>query len=225
MELKGKIISFLGDSITEGVGVENKLNRYDNVILNKCELKQVYNYGVSGTRIAHQIKPSEKPRHDLNFCGRAYDINSNSDIIVVYGGVNDYIHGDAYFGKLTDKTPETFCGAVYFLMNLLTEKYKNAKILFLTPAHLCYDIVRDYLPSPRKMKKEDAKPLNEYGKVIEKIGKSFNIPVLNLYECLNINPNNISDKQEYTIDGLHFNDKGHQLLADLIIEYLRNIEE
>ena len=36
MELKEKIVSFLGDSITEGVGVENCTEkRYDNIIKKK----------------------------------------------------------------------------------------------------------------------------------------------------------------------------------------------
>lgn len=226
MNLEGKIVSFLGDSITEGVGVENiSLNRYDNILLHKCKLKKVYNYGISGTRIAHQIIPSEKPRHDLNFCARAYDIASDSDIIVVYGGVNDYLHGDASFGKLSDKTPETFCGAVYFLMNLLTKKYQKAKIIFLTPAHLCCDIVSDDKPSPMAMKKSDAKTLIEYVRVIEKMGKIFNIPVLNLYEKLKINPNVDYDKNKYTIDGLHFNDIGHFVLANLILDFLNKLDD
>ena len=90
MELKGKVIDFLGDSITEGVGVsDRKNNRYDNVLKRECGLKETYNYGVGGSRIAHQRTPSAKPRHDLCFCGRAYDLNKTADVIVVYGGIND----------------------------------------------------------------------------------------------------------------------------------------
>ncbi|MBR5633064.1 MAG: SGNH/GDSL hydrolase family protein [Clostridia bacterium] len=66
MELQGKIIDFLGDSITEGVGVTDKVNnRYDNVLRREYGLKETYNYGIGGTRLAHQSKPSAKPRHDL----------------------------------------------------------------------------------------------------------------------------------------------------------------
>ena len=54
MDIKGKIIDFLGDSITEGVGVTDMNNRYDQVMLRTCRLKAVYNYGVSGSRFAHQ---------------------------------------------------------------------------------------------------------------------------------------------------------------------------
>ena len=55
MELKGKIINFLGDSITEGAGVSNiSGNRYDNRLKIMYELKEVYNYGIGGSRLAHQ---------------------------------------------------------------------------------------------------------------------------------------------------------------------------
>lgn len=224
MILKGKRVAFLGDSITEGVGVEDIINgRYDNIIKQKCNLKETYNYGIGGTRIAHQTKPSEKPRFDLCFCGRAYNINSDADIIVVYGGVNDYIHGDAPFGSLGDSTPSTFCGGVEFLMNILKELYPNSKIIFMTPARMFHGDIKDEFPSPDKNKLSDAKPLLEYVKIIEKTAEKHNIPVLNLYEKLPINPNIAEHKEKYTADGLHFNDEGHKIIADLLIEFIENL--
>ena len=84
MELKGKIIDFLGDSITEGAGVSDIENfRYDNIIHRRFDLAAHYNYGIGGTRIAHQSVPSETPRYDLCFCGRAYMLQPNADLIVV----------------------------------------------------------------------------------------------------------------------------------------------
>ena len=123
MELNKKTINFLGDSITEGEGVDDIAYRYDCIIKEQCGLIAANNYGISGTRIAHQTVPSDIPRHDLYFCGRAYEMNKDVDIVVVFGGTNDYGHGDAPFGKLTDKTPATFCGAVDFLMRLLKDLY------------------------------------------------------------------------------------------------------
>ncbi len=72
MKLEGLTVNFLGDSITEGAGVSNiPENRYDNRLKKAYGLKATNNYGIGGTRIAHQEKPSEKPRYDLCFCGRA----------------------------------------------------------------------------------------------------------------------------------------------------------
>lgn len=224
MNLKGKIIDFLGDSITEGVGVEDCLEcRYDNVVKRKLDLKETYNYGISGTRLAHQEKPSEKPRYDLCFCGRAYNLNPKADVIVVYGGVNDFIHGDAYFGKMTDETPETFCGAVEFIMNLLCELYPNAQKVFMTPARCVHGTNHYKMPSDRECKKSDAKPLKDYVDVIVKKGKEKNIPVLNLYENLPIDPDNEAEREKYTADGLHFNKYGHEVLGNLLADFLEKI--
>ena len=223
MELKGKIIDFLGDSITEGVGVYDQNNRYDNIVHRRLELAAHYNYGIGGTRLAHQSAPSETPRYDLCFCGRAYLLEKSADLIVVYGGVNDYIHGDAYFGKMEDRTPETFCGAVYFLMNFLKTNYEGKQIVFMTPAHMHFRGISDKCLTGRPMKKPDAQPLSAYVEVIKARGEELGIPVLDLFEKLPIDPNNESDREKYTVDGLHFNDDGQALLAKTLIDFLRSI--
>lgn len=219
MILEGKIIDFLGDSITEGVGVTDRANnRFDKRIERECNLKASYNYGIGGTRLAHQINASaEKPRWDLCFCGRAYDLNKSADIIVVFGGTNDYGHGDAPFGSLEDTTPATYCGAVYWLMNFLKTTYQNAQIVFMTPARRKGDESK----SKNVHKAADCQPLIEYVKVIEEQGKKLDIPVLNLYEKLPINPNDEEQRHKYTIDGLHFNDDGHELIAAELIKFLK----
>ena len=223
MELKGKIIDFLGDSITEGVGVCDQNNRYDNVVHRRLELAAHYNYGIGGTRLAHQSAPSETPRYDLCFCGRAYLLDKSADLIVVYGGVNDYIHGDAYFGKMEDRTPETFCGAVYFLMNFLKTNYEGKQIVFMTPAHMHFKGISDKCLTGRPMKKPDSQPLSAYVEVIKARGKELGIPVLDLFEKLPIDPNNESDREKYTVDGLHFNDDGHEILANTLCDFLESL--
>ena len=224
MNLQGKIIDFLGDSITEGVGVADcENNRYDHILLRECGLAATYNYGIGGTRIAHQSVPSEKPRHDLCFCGRAYDLNRDADIVVVYGGINDYIHGDAPFGTMGDKTPASFCGGVWFLMHLLRENFKDRTIVFMTPAHCCYGNVVDSKPSPDARKRADAQPVIEYVKVIQETAKAFDVHVLDLYHTLGIDPNCETDRTQYTSDGLHFNDAGHRVLAACLKRFLESI--
>lgn len=224
MELEGKIIDFLGDSITEGVGVEDIENcRYDNRLKKMLNLKAVYNHGVSGTRLAHQHHASEKPRHDLCFCGRAYDLNPDADVIIVYGGINDYIHGDASFGTMEDTTPETFCGGVEFLMNLLTELYPNAEKVFLTPAKHRYKDLDYKKPSNREGKLPDAKPLINYRNVIIEKAKAHNMFVVDLYNVLPFDAESSEDYEKYTADGLHFNDEGHKFLAEAVAVFLRKI--
>ena len=223
MELQGKTIAFLGDSITAGSGVIEIRNRYDNKLMEMLELREVYNYGIGGTRIARKRIPSEDPRHDLCFCDRAYDIDKKVDLIVVYGGVNDWIHGDAPFGKSSDKTPATFCGAVNYLMGLLNEEYSNAKKIFIAPGHAFYVGLSDKQVSGLPMKTADSKPLLEYVRMIEKAGGIYKIPVLNLYMKLGIDPNVEDDYKKYTVDGLHYNDAGHAKLANCIASFIKDL--
>ncbi len=220
MKLEGKKIAFLGDSITEGAGIENQNNRYDNIILREYGLSATQNQSISGSRIAHQSAPSEKPHYDLCFCGRAYMLDASADICVVYGGVNDYIHGDAYIGDIGDTTPVTFCGGVNFLMSALKEKYGDKPIIFMTPARSCLRGVTDEEPSPRPMKKPDAMKLEGYADIIVEAGKRHGVYVLDLFRKLPVNPNKPEDFAKYTTDGLHFNEDGHKLLAKTLAEFI-----
>ncbi len=222
MQLEGKSIDFLGDSITEGVGVEDiQNNRYDNRLKKMCGLSEVHNYGIGGTRLAHQHKPSDEPRFDLCFCGRAYDLDGSADIIVVYGGVNDYIHGDAFIGDESDRTPDTFYGAVWFLMNLLKTKYEGKTVVFMTPAHCCRVSGSDSAVSPRGEKQPDAMPLIGYVNIIKQRAEQFGIPVLDMFEQLGIDPNDKTDRDAFTVDGLHFNDAGHEYIANALMKFLK----
>ncbi|MBR2170078.1 MAG: SGNH/GDSL hydrolase family protein [Alistipes sp.] len=214
----------LRQHITEGSGVENQENRFDNRIFKMCELSAVNRYAISGSRIAHQIHPSEKPRYDLCFCGRAYDMDETADMVIVYGGVNDFIHGDAPFGEIGDTTPATYCGGVYFLMNYLRETYGNKPIIFMTPARMFLRTeVSDLIPSTHAKKLTKGKPLIDYVEVILQTSKQFDIHTLNLYKELGIDPHNPEDFETYTMDGLHFNDIGHEKIANLLKNFIESI--
>ena len=221
MHLQGMKINFLGDSITEGSGVADLSNRYDRRLLELCGLSAANNYGIGGTRLAHQIHPSEKPRYDQCFCGRAYEMDKTADMVIVYGGVNDYIHGDAPFGQLGDATPATFCGGVYFLMDYLRQVYKEKPIIFLTPAR-CFlrKEVDDRFVSCHAKKLPGGKPLIDYVDVILETAKKFDIAVLDLYRELGIDPHVEEAYNTYTMDGLHFNDAGHEIIAQKLKTFI-----
>ena len=222
MNIKGYKVNFLGDSITEGIGVEDIENcRVDNRLKKLCDLAAVNNYSVSGTRLAHQIHPTDKPHYDLCFCGRAFNMDHTADMVIVYGGVNDYIHGDAPFGEIGDTTPATYCGGVYFLMNYLREIYGDKPIVFMTPAR-CFlrKQVDDLYPSCHEKKTVPGKPLLAYVEVIQETAKQFGIPVLDLYHNLGLDPHDEEIFNTYTLDGLHYNDIGHGVIAEKLKEFI-----
>lgn len=225
MNVKGFKVNFLGDSITEGACVADIPNcRYDNYVAKLLELSKVNNYGIGGSRLAHQSYPSANPRYDLCFCGRAYNMDTTADMVVVYGGVNDYIHGDAPFGEIGDTVPATFCGAVYYLMNFLCNTYKDKPIIFMTPSR-CFlrHEVDDLVPSVHAAKRVVGKPLKDYVDVILETAKQFDIKTLNLYSDLGVDPHVPEQFEKYTADGLHLNNQGHILLAEKLKEFIESI--
>ena len=218
MELKGKKIAFLGDSITEGVGVSDREHcRYDNRLKEAYGLSAVYNYGISGTRIAHQRMPSSNPRQDLYFCARAQDLARDADVIVIFGGTNDYGHGDAPFGKIGDDTPATFCGAVEYLLSVLGVTYPAAQLVFMTPARRWGD------ECARAEKGDEGLPLLAYVDVIKEICARHGVPCVDLYRTMGINPNNEDERERFAPDALHFNDAGHARLAECLMACLNSL--
>lgn len=227
MDIRGLKVNFLGDSITEGVGVSDIANcRYVERLAKTWELRTNI-YAIGGTRLAHQIQPSEPPRKDLCFCGRAYDMDTTADMVIVYGGVNDYLHGDAPLGQMGDTTPATFYGGVYFLMRYLKENYPNKPVVFMTPARCSYrsafGVVSYQNPSCYPIKGGNKATLLDYVQAVLETGKLLGIPVLDLYHDLPLDTNDEQIYKTYTVDGLHFNNDGHGILAETLQNFLLSL--
>ena len=136
MELKNKRFVFLGDSITEGWGASSPEKTFHQIIKNKYELDLACNVGIGGTRIAKRKTPTyDEIRFDLYFALRAQVMPKDVDCVVVFGGTNDFGHGDAEMGDINSTDDYTFNGALNNLINQLKYDYPNSKIIFLTPIH------------------------------------------------------------------------------------------
>ena len=173
--------------------------------------------GIGGTRIARQQKPSPNARHDLDFCGRVPALPSDADIVVVFGGTNDFGHGDAPFGEFEDRTVNTFCGAMHVLCQSLIEKYPTQTIVFMTPLHRLYEyrtVNEIGLPS---------KPLIEYVEMIRRICEYYSLPVLDLYKVSGMQPAVEIIRQTYMPDGLHPCEAGASKIATLLKQFLLNL--
>ena len=123
MNWNGKVINFLGDSITEGVGVSDRENnRYDHILKKTCGFSETYNYGISGTNIAKQ-----EGRED-SYLERAPMMEHGADIIIVQGGGNDCNHCIP-LGELDSTDPYTYCGALRLLIRLIKNDYPESKLI------------------------------------------------------------------------------------------------
>ena len=217
MELTGKKINFLGDSITEGCCATSPEKGYVDVMKRKYRLTEARNYGIGGTRIARQRIPSGEPKFDQDFCGRFSEMNPDADIIVVFGGTNDFGHGDAPFGELSDTTDETFCGSLRVLYEKLINRCPAAQIVVLTPLHrLSENVTVNERGIP-------CKPLKAYVDAIRTIAEYYSLPVLDLWSVSGFQPHVDVIREKYMPDGLHPSDLGHAILARKIHNFIKTL--
>jgi lysophospholipase L1-like esterase len=215
MNLNGKKVVFLGDSITEGCGVTEQKYRYPEVFRDISGATVEY-YGISGTRFARQTVPSEMPRFDLCFLDRALEMDADADVVVVFGGTNDFGHGDALFGEFSDRDEYTFYGATHNLCLRLINKYPAAKIVFMTPLHRLQE--RNTHPKTGK-----ERTLKEYVDAIKEVCAYYALPVLDLYTTSGIQPAVPVIMERYMPDGLHPSNDGAKLIAERLLGFLSSL--
>ena len=216
MDLKNKRVVFLGDSITQGVGASCDANAYVNVFKRKSGA-EVFNFGISGTRIAEQSKPSPEPSFDETFERRAKKMPKEADVVVVFGGTNDFGHGDAAFGCFEDRSLYTFFGALHSLCRMLIEKYPSSHIVFMTPLHRLSEnaTVNEYGIA--------CKALRSYVEAIREVCEYYSVPVLDLYATSGMQPSVPIIREMYMPDGLHPSDAGAEKIADMLVAYLSKV--
>lgn len=218
MELKGIKMACLGDSITEGVGVTNMENMYYNRLQRQCGIRQLYIDGIGGTRIARQQKPSEDLRIDTHFISRVDAIDKDCDLVVVFGGTNDFGHGDAPMGGPEDRTEDTFWGACHVLCEKLINRFPEGQIVFMSPLHRENE---DSVYGSDKL--QPAGTLYAYVEVLKAVTRRFSIPFLDMLQVSGMTPKVPVYKTLYMPDGLHPNDAGHEKIAQRLKGFLLSL--
>jgi lysophospholipase L1-like esterase len=139
--------------------------------------------------------------------------NINSDIIVVFAGVNDYLSPleNKRFGDINDtESTAGYCGSVRYFMKQLKQYYGDRDIFFVTmydvskTAECTYSDVTGQLT------------LNDYIEVQRKLAKEYGFNIIELY---NIGFMDCTDKESsdfYLRDGLHPKDNGNIVLGEHI---------
>jgi len=220
MDIKGKRVLFLGDSITQGFGVRNPENRFTDVFERRTGAK-VLNYGLGGSRIAKQrvatFPAASKAERD--FLIRVdEDINETDvDLVVIFGGSNDFAHGDAPLGSFSSTDEYTFYGALHSLIAKLYKKLPRARVVFMTPLHRTLE---DY---PINLQGLGRALLIDYVNAIREVCEFYAVPVLDLYKNSGIQPAVQANKMLYMPDGVHPSDEGAERIAILLEAFLKTI--
>ena len=213
MELNGKIINFLGDSITEGIGASKPEYKYVSVF-ETLTGATANNYGITGTRFAHQSTVTNVKVDTNAFTERHMKMSDDADAVVVFGGTNDFGHGDAPIGTFTDRTYDTFYGACHMLFSDLIRKYLGKPIVIITPLH------RD---DELGVNPNTGMDLKAYTNIIREVAEYYSLYVLDLFRDSGLQPAIPEIKENYMPDGLHPNDAGHAILARRVAKFLENI--
>lgn len=219
MELKGKKIIFLGDSITEGCGTSSQERVYHGILKERYGLREIKNYGEGGTRVARQTEITSLVR-DRDFILRARDMDKDADAVVVFGGTNDFGNGQAALGSIDNYDMRTFYGALHTLCSLLKENYAGKPIVFITPLHRGNEETCIGTWKPDGVVQH---PLKDYVNAVKQVCPLYSISVLDLFDCEELTPKGAEWYMEYMPDYVHPSDSGHAIIAQKLGELLEQI--
>lgn len=208
-------INFLGDSITEGACATTSENKYSTLVCKMIGAEE-RNYGIGGTRIAKQKNPKANAwEDDKDFITRAPTMDKDADFVFIFGGTNDYGHGDVPLGNMNDETEYTFYGALKHLVEYLLSVYGKEKLCFILPTHR----YNEDNPYGEGNKAVAGAPLSAYVQAEIEVFERYGVEYLDFRNLFPLPKVNTGD--ELTKDGLHPNDKGHELLAKQIVKYFQ----
>lgn len=211
-DFSDKNIVFIGDSITEGItsAVDINGNRISYVTYADSYLhfKKTLNHGMGGRMFS--VYGDEELSLALNFGNVT---NVDSDIIVVFAGINDYLSTPANkrFGDVNDKLSTAgYCGSVRYFMKQLQEYYADREIFFVTTYNTTKTVECNYTDI-------NGQPtLNDYMEVQRKLAKEFGFHVIDLYSTGFMDCSDKASSDFYLRDGLHPKDNGNIVLGEHI---------
>ncbi len=212
MELKNKKIACLGDSITEGSALHETHNYVYH--LQQMSGAEVLNFGVAATRIATRLIPHETPSWNDSFLLRAERMTDKYDVILIFGGTNDYARANPTpLGDMSSEDEHTFYGALKILYNKVIAAHPEAVVVAVTPLH-------------REKEKDyglEGLELLDYVNAVREVASLYSIPVIDLWNNSGIQAQNLEIMSLYLIDGLHPTERGAKRIAERIYGFLKTL--
>lgn len=207
-----KNIVFIGDSITEGItsAIDDQGNRISYVTYAESYLhfNRTLNHGLGGRMFT--AYGDEELSLAMNFGNVT---NVDSDIIVVFAGVNDYLSTPANkrFGDVNDTMSTAgYCGAVRHFMKQLQEYYSDRDIFFVT----MYNVSKKSECNYTDVKGQPT--LGDYMEVQRQLAEEFGFNIIELYDIGFMDCTDKESADFYLRDGLHPKDNGNIVLGEHI---------
>lgn len=205
-------ISFVGDSITAGVGsTPDELGRlvgYPTYISRYFSFQNVWNNAEGGWLYSDFAGPEYSIVANMDT-----KISNSSDIMVLFAGINDYICkvDNKHFGTYTGEySTAGYCGQLRLLMDSLQRYYADEEIFFV----LMYPV--NAVSGGRYVDPENEHTLKEYLEAQRVLAEAHGFHVIDMYTTGVLDGTVPEISAKYLSDALHPNDAGYQLIADYI---------
>lgn len=198
---KVKTIGTIGDSVAKGTGAKSN---FTEMLAKKIKAKST-NLAVSGATMSTTKENSIYEQAN----------NIKGDLIIVQGTDDDWTN-DINIG--TDKTDtKTFYGAFYSAITKIKSNNPNSKIIVMTPTKQCY--IKDGKTVRKDTTKNDlGHTLADYVDVQIDACNELDIPVYDAYHSTQFKPNIPSYRKSSMPDGVHPNEKGHEVIMYELIK-------
>lgn len=207
-----KTFLFQGDSITDASrgregGSLNYGNGYSTITYAKLGKKypgmKFINRGVSGNRVV-----------DLYARIKADCINLKPDYMSVLIGVNDVWHEiNSQNGVATEKFEKIYS----MFIEEIKEALPDIKIIILEPFVLKASATEEHW-------KEFKTGTKEKGEAAKKVAEKFSLPFVSLQDKFDKAMEEYNDATYWTIDGVHPNPPGHEIISEALIEAFEKIK-
>ena len=201
----------IGDSFTDPVTLSSQTDtrNYVDLIVEQTDVTAI-NLGKSGTG----YKRNEE--NNIAFYQRALSVDSDIDVITIFGSGNDQIYtSQEEVGNATDTGTETLAGCVNTTIDNLLSVNSNFKIGIITPTPWA-----GYAPD-----NTNATWMKRYSAMIQEVCELRDIPCLDLYNESGLEPWKSEVLAEFYIDDTHLNTKGHKIIAEKIRGFLLEISK
>lgn len=194
-----KSILFLGD----GVSVDGK---YQGIAAEQLKVKNYVNGARSGLLIgAMDDEVSAESLKEI-------------DIVVIFGGTNDYSKGKA-LGKPSDNYEvDSFYGNVQGLIDNIQALKEGVDIVFLTP--LKHGNLEGQPSYPNA--NYEGNYLEDYVKAIIEVCDKNQVKYIDMFEESGIDENNVA---QYTYNNIILNEEGHNLVGTVLADKLKVLFE
>lgn len=199
-------IAFLGDSITAGNGgtltPDGSGLDYTDFIA-KYTSAEIVNLGIGGT-------PIEGNDNDDAIVNRYEDIPDDTDIIVLFAGINDLFAGAEYFGSLEDPEEGTYCGDTKETFEQIAALYEDAEVY----------VVITYPNKMEEYKEYTGENWQEYADIQIELADEYDFHVINLYKEGFLDSNDTKVRNSFFKDDIHPDDLGSEVLGRHILVHL-----